>query len=100
MTSEPLAAVGVLRSDVEASRRVAWLGLPLVDDEEEVAVVVRMTSWGLAVQETGVHAPGPVTIDLVGGRVGWRKKTGATRDDAICRALGLGRGVHRVVDAT
>ena len=93
--------VGVHRSDGEAQRRGAWLGLPVVDDDEEaVAVLLCSTPAGLALQETGARAPGLVSIDLVGGRVSWRKKTGASRDDPLCRALGLGRGVKRVVDAT
>jgi 16S rRNA (guanine1516-N2)-methyltransferase len=42
----------------------------------------------------------PVRIDLVGGRVAWRKQTGANKHDPLVKALGKGKGVVTVVDAT
>lgn len=76
------------------------LGLPRVGDEREAFLLLRATPRGLALQETGADAPGPVVIELLRGKVGWRKKHGASSRDPLCRALGIHKGTRTVVDAT
>lgn len=49
----------------------------------------------------GADAPGPVSVDFVGGRVGHRRRTGEGRKQPLARAVGLKHGANpSVVDAT
>lgn len=95
-----MIAVAALASDVPAAAVAERLGLPRVHHEGEARLLLRTTPRGLALQETGPDAPGPVWIELVRGKVGWRKKHGASTRDPLCRALGLHKGTRTVVDAT
>ncbi|MCC7108241.1 MAG: class I SAM-dependent methyltransferase [Deltaproteobacteria bacterium] len=71
-----------------------------MSDARAAPLLLRSTPRGLALQETGAGAPGPVLIELLRGKVGWRKEHGASSRDPLCRALGIRKGTHRVVDAT
>ncbi|MTI12881.1 hypothetical protein E1189_07605 [Sansalvadorimonas verongulae] len=57
---------------------------------------------GLALQQTGKGAPGPVIVDFVGGAVGHRRKFGGGKSQSIVKAVGVAdtsRQLH-VLDAT
>ncbi|MCC7073096.1 MAG: class I SAM-dependent methyltransferase [Deltaproteobacteria bacterium] len=94
------AAIGVLATDDGARAVGASLGLPVLAAPEDAPLLLVSTARGLALQETGAGAPGPVCIELVRGKVGWRKEHGASTRDPLCRALGLHKGTRSVVDAT
>jgi 16S rRNA (guanine1516-N2)-methyltransferase len=93
--------IAALKDDARAAEEAVRLGLPLVSDESEARLLLLTVDGALGLKETGKKAPGPVVLDVVKGRVGWRKKTGGTRGtDPLLRAVGLGRGTVSVVDAT
>ena len=96
----PRAAVAVLATDAGARAVGEPLGLPVVAVPTEAPLLLVSTPRGLALQETGPGAPGPVSLELVKGKVGWRKRHGASSRDPLCRALGLHKGTRTVVDAT
>ena len=93
-------AIAVLASDDGARAVGEPLGLAVVGSADEAPLLLVSTARGLALQETGADAPGPVVIELVRGKVGWRKEHGASARDPLCRALGLHKGTRTVVDAT
>ncbi|MBI1948089.1 MAG: class I SAM-dependent methyltransferase [Deltaproteobacteria bacterium] len=93
-------AVAVLASDAAARAAGEPLGVPVVAAPAEALVLLVSTPKGLALQVTGADAPGPVVVELVKGKVGWRKRHGASPRDPLCRALGLHKGTRTVVDAT
>jgi 16S rRNA (guanine1516-N2)-methyltransferase len=95
-----MSAVAVLADDTAARAVAERLGLPIVVSETAAPLLLRSTPRGLALQETGPNAPGPVVIELVRGKVGWRKQHGASSRDPLCRALGIHKGTRTVVDAT
>ena len=94
------AVVAALADDAAARAVAERLGLPIVTSPAFASMLLRSTPSGLGLRETAPGAPGPVVIDLVKGRVGWRKEHGSSARDPLCRALGLGRGPTTVVDAT
>ncbi|OGQ17049.1 MAG: hypothetical protein A2138_05895 [Deltaproteobacteria bacterium RBG_16_71_12] len=94
------ASVAVLASDAAARAVGEALGLPVVTTAGEAPLLLVSTPRGLALQQTGEGAPGPVVIELVAGKVGWRRHHGASARDPLCRALGLHKGTRMVVDAT
>lgn len=96
----PSAAAAVLGHDRAACAVGEPLGLPVVTVATDAALLLLTTPRGMALQETGEGAPGPVVIELVKGKVGWRRKHGASSRDPLCRALGLHKGTRTVVDAT
>ncbi len=53
----------------------------------------RMVLWfspdGLALQQSGKGAPGPVVVDFVGGAVGHRRKYGGGKSQSIVKAVGV-----------
>ncbi len=95
-----VSRVAVLAADVGARAVGEALGLAVVHAPDEAALLLVSGAHGLALQETGAGAPGPVTIDVVRGKVGWRKTHGASTRDPLCRALGLHKGTRTAVDAT
>lgn len=95
-----VAVIAVLADDAAARAIGERLALPVVSSERAAPLLLRTTPRGLGLQETGDQAPGPVVIELVRGKVGWRKKHGASTRDPLCRALGLHKGIRTVVDAT
>ncbi|SHE69889.1 16S rRNA (guanine1516-N2)-methyltransferase [Microbulbifer donghaiensis] len=55
----------------------------------------------LQLQATGRKAPGPVTVDFVGGALAHRRKYGGGKGQQIAKAVGIRSGFYpRVVDAT
>ncbi len=56
---------------------------------------------GLALQQTGPKAPGPVRVDLVSGAVEHRRKFGGGKGQMIAKAVGVKAGVYpQVLDLT
>ena len=76
MSAAALASVQVaaLVDDVAARAVAERLGLPVVSDATATALLLCTTPRGLGLQETGAGAPGPVVIELLRGKVGWRKR--------------------------
>jgi 16S rRNA (guanine1516-N2)-methyltransferase len=57
--------------------------------------------YRLELRQTGKHAPGPVYVDFVGGKVGHRRRSGEGRQQPLARAVGLKHGASpSVIDAT
>lgn len=56
---------------------------------------------GLALQQTGRKAPGPVRVDFLGGAVEHRRKFGGGKGQMIAKAAGIKAGVYpQVLDLT
>lgn len=56
---------------------------------------------GLALQQTGRKAPGPIRADFVAGAVDHRRKFGGGKGQMIAKAVGIKTGVYpRVLDVT
>jgi 16S rRNA (guanine1516-N2)-methyltransferase len=70
----------------------------LITDREQVLV---LDEQGLALQQTGRKAPGPVRADFVQGAVDHRRKQGGGKGQMIAKAVGLKAGVYpQVLDLT
>jgi 16S rRNA (guanine1516-N2)-methyltransferase len=54
----------------------------------------------LELRESGPRAAGAVFADFTGGAIDGRRRRGGGRKDPIARAIGLGAGTRRVLDAT
>lgn len=82
------------------------LGLPLLlDGIPELIVdsdyVLTFDNQGLALQQTGRKAPGPVRVEFTEGAVDHRRKFGGGKGQMIAKAVGIKPGVYpRVLDAT
>jgi len=75
------------------------LGLPLQDDQAELALQVGAD--GLQIQQLGVGAPGPVRVDFVEGQAAHRRLYGGGSGQMIAKAVGLAQGIRPIVlDAT
>lgn len=77
------------------------LSLPFVKpSSKDYSFLLVLTNDRLELQQSGARAPGPVTVDFLGGRTGHRAKYGGSTSQAIARAVGV-RGNHkpRVIDA-
>ncbi len=67
----------------------------------EVPAALICSETGLLLQETGAGAPGPVTVDFVGGAVAHRRRFGGGSGQQIAKAIGLRSGIRpRVADVT
>lgn len=56
---------------------------------------------GLAVQQTGAGAPGPVRVDFLSGAVEHRRKFGGGKGQMIAKAVGIKAGIYpQVLDLT
>ena len=81
--------------------------LPVIEADSPKAIreqqlVLWYSPKGLALQQTGKGAPGPVVVDFVGGAVGHRRKYGGGKSQSIVKAVGVAetsRQLH-VLDAT
>src|SRR5690606_15877288 len=70
----------------------------LITDREQVLV---LDEQGLALQQTGRKAPGPVRVDFTQGAVDHRRKQGGGKGQMIAKAVGLKAGVYpKVLDLT
>ena len=94
--------VGVEVEDERSSRLAGRLGLPAVRTGSLLDL-----DFLLAYGEDDVltirpvdRAFGPVCVDFVAGRAGFRRQNAGRRGEDVARAVGLGRGCERVVDAT
>jgi 16S rRNA (guanine1516-N2)-methyltransferase len=77
------------------------LGLPLASEPATTPLLLVLDADGLRLALTGPDAPGPVRVDFVAGRLGYRQARASARGEPLARAVGL-RGDERpnVVDAT
>ena len=53
---------------------------------------LELNEYGLALCQAGLHMPGPVRIDFVGGAMGHRQRFGGGRGQALARAVGMKSG--------
>lgn len=68
---------------------------------EDHAFALVFSAAGLALQQTGAKAPGPIRADFTQGAVDHRRKFGGGKGQMIAKAVGLKSGVYpRVLDAT
>lgn len=75
--------------------------LPLLADAQDAGFQLQLTAEQLQLVELADDAPGPVTVDFIGGAVGHRQKFGGGRGQTIAKAVGLKGGANpSVVDAT
>ncbi|WP_281647894.1 class I SAM-dependent methyltransferase [Parendozoicomonas sp. Alg238-R29] len=82
-------------------------GLGVVEAESPKAIrhqqlVLWYSPKGLALQQTGKGAPGPVIVDFVGGAVGHRRKYRGGKSQSIVKAVGVADASRQlyVLDAT
>lgn len=67
----------------------------------ESAFVLLVDDAGVALQQTGRKAPGPVRVEFTEGAVDHRRKFGGGKGQMIAKAVGLKSGVYpHVLDAT
>lgn len=92
---------------IQTSQLAAGLNLPVAAESDEWDMLLILepidTSPGYRVvlQQIGANAPGPVYVDFVGGRAGYRRRAAAGRKQPLARAVGLKHGAHPfVIDAT
>jgi 16S rRNA (guanine1516-N2)-methyltransferase len=82
------------------------LQIPLVTgvsatDVQDRDFVLTLSDAGLALQQTGRKAPGPVIAEFTEGAVDHRRKFGGGKGQMIAKAVGLKAGVYPfVLDAT
>ncbi len=90
----------------EAQPLAQQLGLTLLPDGDPAQLqgcdfALLLTAQGLALQQTGAKAPGPILADFTQGAVDHRRKFGGGKGQMIAKAVGLKAGVYpRVLDAT
>nr|WP_283777810.1 class I SAM-dependent methyltransferase [Sansalvadorimonas sp. 2012CJ34-2] len=91
----------------QLAQLVEVTGLPVIEGESPKAIRdQRLVLWyspaGLALQQTGKGAPGPVVVDFVGGAVGHRRKFGGGKSQSIVKAVGVADTSRQlsVLDAT
>ncbi|MFU8818763.1 MAG: class I SAM-dependent methyltransferase [Desulfurivibrio sp.] len=99
-----LAVAAATPEVAEPARALAnRLGLTLVEkpDPQITPHLLLLTAQRLELHQLGVGAPGPVYVELVGGAMGYRRKHGGGRKQALARAVGI-KGHHRptIIDAT
>jgi 16S rRNA (guanine1516-N2)-methyltransferase len=85
---------------LEQARSIAMdLKLPMVEDPSRLppgSWQLRLSEQGLAMQQSGPRAPGPVAVDFVGGKMGFRRQRQETTP-ALVKAVGVRSGVHPLV---
>lgn len=101
--SDACPVFGILPRAAEHQRAAEDLArtleLPLLRDAPPDALVLELAGDGLALRSTAPGAPGAVRVDF--GQLGYRRRHGSIRGEAIARAVGLKGGQElRVVDAT
>lgn len=103
-------ALAVLCNDpdrfAQAEQFAVRLQLPLLSDQTPESIadygfVVMFSSSGIALQQTGRKAPGPIIAEFTEGAVDHRRKFGGGKGQMIAKAVGVRAGVYpRVLDAT
>ncbi|MFW5453048.1 class I SAM-dependent methyltransferase [Thioalkalivibrio sulfidiphilus] len=88
-----------LRERAEAL--AAELNLPLAGESAGTPLVLILDGHGLSLALTAPDAPGPIQVDFVTGRLGYRQARISLRSEPLARAVGI-KGSERpsVVDAT
>jgi 16S rRNA (guanine1516-N2)-methyltransferase len=90
----------------QAEQLAMRLQLPLLSDQAPASIadydfVVMFASFGIALQQTGRKAPGPIIAEFTEGAVDHRRKFGGGKGQMIAKAVGVKAGVYpRVLDAT
>jgi 16S rRNA (guanine1516-N2)-methyltransferase len=85
----------------EATVLAARLGLALAEGPDDAPLHLNVTAVGLSLSLTGKDAPGPIRVDFVAGRLGYRQAHTSLRREPLARAVGLKGHEHpTVVDAT
>lgn len=93
---------------VRAQTLAARLQAPLINQwpfnkalSETYAFVLLLDQYGLALQQTGKKAPGPIRVDFLSGAVAHRRKFGGGKGQMIAKAVGLkGQQSLNLLDAT
>lgn len=106
----PLPALAVVcnapAQRAQAAQLAGQLAVPLLlnicpAELAEPAFVVLCDDQGVALQQTGRKAPGPVRVDFTAGAVDHRRKFGGGKGQMIAKAVGVKAGVYpQVLDAT
>lgn len=90
----------------QAEQLSVRLQLPLLCDQTAESIadygfVVMFSPSGIALQQTGRKAPGPIIAEFTEGAVDHRRKFGGGKGQMIAKAVGVKAGVYpRVLDAT
>ncbi|MCW8194303.1 SAM-dependent methyltransferase [Proteobacteria bacterium 005FR1] len=82
-----------------ARQLAADLNLALVEDSSHLppgSWQLQLAESGLAMQQVGPKAPGPVRVDFVGGTMGFRRQHQEATPDLV-KAVGVRSGVHPLV---
>lgn len=103
-------SLAVLCNDPErfaqAEQLSSALSLPLLVEQDPEAIVdyafvLMFSAFGVALQQTGRKAPGPIIAEFTEGAVDHRRKFGGGKGQMIAKAVGVKAGVYpRVLDAT
>lgn len=90
----------------QAEQFAVHMQLPLLSDQAAESItdygfVVMFSASGIALQQTGRKAPGPIIAEFTEGAVDHRRKFGGGKGQMIAKAVGVKAGVYpRVLDAT
>ena len=97
----PLAEPGVARTLV-TELGLDWLGVVAPKQVRDYGLLLFMDEHGLALQQTGKGAPGPVRAEFVSGKMGYRREHGGGAGQLVARAVGMQktRAPLQVLDAT
>ena len=100
-------ACSALGDKHRAQALAAELGVPLMAATDPrrvtgIPLLLTLDEHGLALQLTGKGAPGPVRVDFVNGKMGFRREHGGGTGQLVARAVGLHktRTPLHVLDAT
>ncbi len=104
MSVTPIIAVAPETPDrLTAAREMALsLALPLTTiDDRSFPLLLVLTLQRLELRQTGLGAPGPVSVDFLAGKADYRRRYGSSRDEAVVRAVASKRNrTPTVLDAT
>lgn len=81
-----------------AEELAATLGVPFMGRVEAPTLpaglwLLKVSVMGLAMQQSGRRVPGPVTVDFVGGKMGFRRQRQEPTPAAV-KAVGVRPGIH------
>lgn len=106
-----IQSIAVLANDLSAHHATAellavQLQLPLLREQSPAAItdyefVILLDDTGIALQQTGRKAPGPIRAEFTEGAVDHRRKFGGGKGQMIAKAVGIKAGCYpQVLDAT
>jgi len=86
---------------VAAEQLATAFRLPLVESlSTEISLYLHLTSARLELQDQQTHIK-PIYIDFLKGKIGYRRRHGGGRQQALAKAIGLKHGANpSVIDAT